>query len=482
MNAHARVSVTGQAAGAPCQLNGHRGSSAVLSFVLCPLSFIAVLSALSLAPIFSAGAAALAPQQTQFFEAKVRPLLADNCYKCHSTAGGKIKGGLELDWKGGWEQGGDSGPAIKPGDPEHSLLITAVRYGDPDLQMPPKGEKLSAEQIAVLEQWVKMGAPDPRTSKSTGAVAGSGGEGKDHWAFQPVRDPAPPAVKDSAWPKNDIDRFILARLEAESLKPNGEADRRTLIRRAYFDLIGLPPTVEQVDAFVADTSPDAWEKVIDGLLASPRYGERWGRHWLDVARYSDTKGQFNRNREESSYPYAWTYRDYVIKAFNQDLPYNQFIIEQLAADRLPTAKDKDTLAALGFLTVGDRFNGMVHDIINDRIDVTTKAFLGLTVSCARCHDHMFDPIPTKDYYALHGIFSSSFEPDEPPVIARLGTTEEQNDYQTRLLALELRRDTLTDEIAQESFGDYRKLSAVYLYALSLPEKEQADYLRKNGAD
>src|SRR5262249_33043952 len=254
--------------------------------------------------------------------------------------------------------------------------------------------------------------------------AGTAEAGKKHWAWQPLRKPAVPEVRDSdsAWCKTPIDNFIIAKLEKEDLRPNPGADKRTLIRRATFDLIGLPPTVEEVADFVKDDSPEAFAKVVDRLLASPHYGERWGRHWLDVARYSDTKGQVRRQREDPNYPFAWTYRDYVIRSFNEDKPYNIFIIEQIAADRIPaTARNPSNLCALGFLTVGDRFMEMQNDIINDRIDVVTKGFLGLTVTCARCHDHKFDPIPTKDYYSVHGIFASCGEPNIEPVISRINS-------------------------------------------------------------
>jgi hypothetical protein len=307
-----------------------------------------------------------------------------------------------------------------------------------------------------------------------------GGNGKDHWAFKPVARPAPPAVKNASWIRNDIDRFVLAKLEANGMSGSEPADKRTLIRRAYYDMIGLPPTPEEVNAFLADTAPNAFEKVIDQLLASPRYGERWGRHWLDVARYSDTKGQFDRRRESSVYPYAWTYRDYVIKAFNDDLPYDQFIREQLAADRLNSEKNPGSLAALGFLTLGDRFNGNVSDIINDRIDVTSKAFLGLTVSCARCHDHKFDPIPTADYYSLYGIFASSVEPAVKPVIAP--TNANHADYLARRRDLDERVVTMRDQNMQEVFGDYKKLGSVYLYATQLPANQREAFLAKYKAN
>jgi hypothetical protein len=388
-----------------------------------------------------AGAAELTPAQTRFFESKIRPLMADKCYKCHSQQAEKVKAGLLLDTRAGVLKGGETGPAIVPGDPEKSLLIKAVRYTDPDLQMPPKDKKLSDDQIADLVAWVKMGAPDPRTAST--AQQELKDAGRQHWAWQPLKKPAVPETKDAAWCQTPVDNFILARLDEKGLKPNPPADQRLLIRRATFDLIGLPPTSDEVKDFLEDHSPDAFARVVDRLLASPHYGERWGRHWLDVARYSDTKGQVPRQREDPHSPYAWTYRDYVIRSFNDDKPYNIFIIEQLAADKLPgTAKNLTNLCALGFLTVGDRFMEMRNDIINDRIDVVTKGFLGLTVSCARCHDHKFDPIPTKDYYSLHGIFASTVEPSVERVVQKLVETADYKDYYKQRTALEAEKESL----------------------------------------
>jgi cytochrome c553 len=392
-------------------------------------------------------AASLTPAQVQFFENRVRPVLVENCYKCHSRQAEKVKGGLLLDTRDGVLKGGESGAAIVPGDPDKSLLIKAIRYADPDLQMPPKDKKLSDPQIEDLVAWVKMGAPDPRVA--TLAQKEWSDSSKKHWAWQPVKKPVVPEVKDSAWAKTPIDNFILAELEEKELKPNPIADKRTLIRRATFDLIGLPPTPEEVDAFVKDESPDAFAKVVDRLLASPHYGERWGRHWLDVARYSDTKGQVRRQREDPNYPYAWTYRDYVIRSLNEDKPYNVFILEQIAADRLPaTARNLTNLAALGFLTIGERFMGMQNDVINDRIDVVTKGFLALTVTCARCHDHKFDPIPTKDYYSLHGIFASSAEPEFEPVISKITAGPDYSDYYKQRMDLEREKTTLEAQFVQ----------------------------------
>ncbi len=386
-------------------------------------------------PATAAPAATLTAEQSAFFENKIRPILNAQCLKCHNAAEGKTKGGFALDTREGMLKGGDSGPGVVPGNPEKSVLIKAIRYTDANLQMPPKGEKLSDQQIADLVNWVKMGAPDPRSAGAKGKYA-SAAERKVWWAFQSVKKQEPPKVANAEWVANPVDAFVLAKLEEKNLKPSAPADRRVLIRRVYFDLIGLPPSPQEVEAFVEDKSADAYEKLVDKLLASPHYGERWGRHWLDVARYSDTIGDPAKRAETPTYPFAWTYRDYVIKAFNDDKPYDQFIREQLAADKIPGNKDRGSLAALGFLTVGDHFTGNKNDIINDKIDVTTKAFNGLTVACARCHDHMFDPIPTKDYYALHGIFASTDVPRELPVITGSQDKTKYQDYVRERVAIE----------------------------------------------
>ena len=362
----------------------------------------------------------------EFFEKKIRPVLADNCYKCHAASSDKIKGGLKLDTRADMLKGGDTGPAIVPGDAEKSLLIKAVRYTDEELKMPPKDKKLSAEQIADLEAWVKMGAPDPRTNSAAAVTSVVTDQARKHWAYRPVHPPAMPSVKRSKWAQTSIDNFVLAKLEAKSLTPSPRADRRTLIRRASYDLIGLPPTPEEVDAFVADKSPDAFAKLVDRLLASPHYGERWGRYWLDVARYADTKGYVFE--EERRYAFSYTYRDYVIRALNEDLPYDQFIVQQIAADLLPLGEDKRPLAALGFLTLGRRFLNNQADIIDDRIDVVSRGLMGLTVGCARCHDHKFDPVPTKDYYSIYGVFASSEEPAEKPLLGEKALPKEYPAY------------------------------------------------------
>ena len=346
--------------------------------------------------------------QIEFFEKHVRPVLAENCYSCHSETAEKLKGSLKLDTPAAVLRGGTSGPILIPGDPERSLLVKAIRYSDPDLQMPPKGKKLPPEIIANLESWVKMGAPMPELASGQSARTAIEEARAKHWAFQPLSKPSPPMVRNTGWVKNPVDRFILQTLEKKHLDPAAAADRRTLIRRVTYDLLGLPPTPAEVETFVEDRSPDAYAQVVERLLASPHYGERWGRYWLDIARYADTKG-YLAGGEERRYAFSYTYRDYVVRSFNEDKPYNQFVLEQLAADSLPHGEDRSTLAALGFLTLGRRFLNNQNDIIDDRIDVVTRGTLGLTVGCARCHDHKFDPISSKDYYALHGVFSSTME-------------------------------------------------------------------------
>jgi hypothetical protein len=385
----------------------------------------------------------LTPAQTDFFENKIRPILVNDCYKCHSKQAVKIRGGLLLDTSAGLLKGGDTGAAIVPGDPDKSLLIEAVNYTNQDLQMPPN-KKLFDNEIADLVTWVKMGAPDTRVGGTNQVDYASA---RDHWSFKPIQDPPVPELQDTNWIKTPVDAFILAKLKENGMQPNPAADKRTLIRRATFDLTGLPPTQQEVYEFLDDDSPDAFAKVVDRLLASPHYGERWGRYWLDTARYADTKGDVKKNQEDNHYPFAWAYRDYVIRAFNDDMPFNQFIMEQIAADKLNLAgTNRDDLAAMGFLTDGGRFNGNQNDIINDRIDVVTKGFLGLTVTCARCHDHKFDPIPTKDYYSLYGVFNSSIEVS-PVVIGKvdydspnyIAYTRQYDLYDKQLADLQLQR-------------------------------------------
>ncbi|MEX2264226.1 MAG: PSD1 and planctomycete cytochrome C domain-containing protein [Bryobacteraceae bacterium] len=333
-----------------------------------------------------------------FFESRIRPLFASNCYACHTAT--KL-GGLRVDSREGLLKGGNSGPAIVPGDPEKSLLVQALRHSHEKLRMPPPG-KLKDEEIDAVAAWVKAGAVWPETAKAAAPAAKSGAyeitpEQRAYWAFQPVRKPEPPEVKLKSWPKSSIDHFILAAQEARGLQPVKPATRRALLRRAYFDLIGLPPTIEEMDAFLQDKSPDAFAKVVDRLLASPHYGERWGRFWLDVARYSDDK--LNSTGDEPR-PNAFRYRDWVIRAFNEDMPYDMFVKAQIAGDLLPSSDPLKYRPGLGFYALSPEFQ-------DDRVDATTRGFLALTVACAQCHDHKYDPIPTKDYYALLGVFTST---------------------------------------------------------------------------
>ncbi len=394
----------------------------------------------------------------EFFEKRVRPVLVEHCYQCHSARAKSLKGGLRLDGRDGVLKGGDSGPVIVPGKPGASLLVKALHYGD-ELRMPPKA-KLPAAVIADLEKWVAMGAPDPRTATAS-ASALAADAARKHWAFQPIRRPAVPAVKDAGWVKTPLDRFVLAKLEARGLSPSSRADRRTLIRRAYLDLIGLPPTPEEVDAFAADASPDAWEKVIDRLLSSPHYGERWGRHWLDVARYADTKDGVLMYGDDRVRPYAYTYRDYVIRAFNEDLPFDRFVHEQLAADLIEPKVEPRRLAAMGFLTLGRMFDNNVHDILDDRIDTVSRGLFGLTVSCARCHDHKYDPIPTADYYSLYGVFASSEEPVERPLTEPLDRSPAYAEFEKQAAPKRRELQKFLDaqyamllETARQRVGDY----------------------------
>jgi mono/diheme cytochrome c family protein len=380
------------------------------------------LSILCVWAVFAAAAPAADSAATEFFEKKVRPVLAENCYQCHGAD--KQKAGLRLDSAAAARKGGESGPAVIPGEAEKSLLLKAVRQTDPDLKMPPKG-KLKDAEVADLAAWVKMGAPWPDAP-----VANASGSPK-HWAFQPVQTPAVSALRtQNTVLGNPIDAFIGAKLQEKGLAFSPAVDRIALIRRLTFDLHGLPSSPAEIDAYVHDPDPDADAKLVDRLLASPRYGERWGRHWLDVARYADTKGYLFE--EERRYPFAYTYRDYVIRSFNEDKPYDRFILEQLAADKLDLGDDRRPLAAMGFLTLGRRFLNNTSDIIDDRIDVTCRGLLGLTVTCARCHDHKFDPIPAKDYYSLYGVFASSVEPKELPLIETPQRTAARDAFEKEL--------------------------------------------------
>ena len=346
-------------------------------------------------------AAPIPQDQLAFFEKKIRPVLIDQCYSCHTTETAKgPKGSLTVDTRLGLRSGGDSGPAVVPNNLKASLIVKAMK-GDGLSQMPPKN-KLSDEVVADFEKWIGMGAPDPRNGKSKGEAKVIDIEkGREHWAFQPVK---------SSTSNASIDSLILAKLNEHKLTPSSPADPRTLVRRVYFDLIGLPPTPEQVEAFVS--GKETYEQLLDRLLKSPQFGEKWGRHWLDIARYAESSGK----EQNMVYPFAWRYRDYVIASFNKDKPYNEFLMEQLAGDLLPAANDTEKAEktiATGFLAVGAKSHGernrqqFLLDVADEQIDTMGQAMLGLTIACARCHDHKFDPIPTKDYYAIAGIFTST---------------------------------------------------------------------------
>ncbi len=352
----------------------------------------------------------------EFFESRIRPILAEQCYECHSSQSKKLKGNLRLDTREGFLKGGDSGPLMVHGDPDQSLLYQAIHFQNPDRQMPPKG-KLSEAEIADVATWIKAGAPYPggpetEPDRPLEETASDPSIARPHWAFRPRQDPPVPAVEATGWATTAMDHFIQARQEARGLRPVSAADRRTLIRRATFDLTGLPPTPAEIEAFLHDTSSDAFAQVVERLLASPHYGERWGRHWLDVVRYADTAGE----TADFPIPVAYRYRDYVVKSFNHDQPYDQFIREQIAGDVLAAQGQgedyADQVIAPGYLAISRRFGfgesyNYHHLVIEDTIGTLGKSILGLTIGCARCHDHKFDPISTADYYGLYGIFASS---------------------------------------------------------------------------
>lgn len=402
---------------------------------------------------------AIGPEE-EFFEREVRPLLIEKCAECHSEE--ESSGGLRLDSRSALIKGGDSGPAIVPGKTSQSLLIKAVRR-EGDLEMPPD-EQLSDDQVAVLTRWVEIGAPWPESDQH---VAPSFDAKQEHWAFQPIRHPEMPQVADQSWIRSPVDRFVLAKLESHGLTPSQPAERRTLIRRLYYSLTGLPPAPDEVKRFSNDGDEQAYEDLVQRLLDSPHYGEHWARHWLDVARYSDTKG-YVYAREERHWVHSWTYRDWVVKALNQDMPYDRFLLLQLAADQVDDREPND-LAAMGFLTLGRRFLGVRRDIIDDRIDVVCRGTMGLTVACARCHDHKYDPIPAADYYSLYGVFDSCVERLLP-----LPREKSDEAFETGLAA---RQSKLQQRLAAEhqaSSDRARARVADYLFAQSELDKYPAN--------
>lgn len=411
-----------------------------------------------------------AAEKIEFFESKVRPLLAEHCYECHSGEVSEAKGHLVLDSSDGWMVGGESGAAISPGNPDESLLMKAVSHLDPDLQMPPK-YRLKESEIESLKEWIEAGAADPRDSRGLTRHVKRGidvEEGRNFWSFRPPVLQTPPAVKDKDWPKSPVDRFILARIEQAKLKPGADADKRTLLRRAYYDLIGLPPSPEQVQDFLATTSEQAFAEVIDQLLARPEFGERWGRHWLDVTRFAESSG----GGRSLMFPHAWRFRDYAIEAFNEDKPYDDLVREHLAGDLLPwqdESERNENLIGSGFLVLGainyelqDK-ELLVMETIDEQVSAMGRTFLGMTLDCARCHDHKFDPIPTEDYYALAGIFSST-DSLVPGNVSSYTTqnllTEipsEVTAYRSKLA--QLRSELAVAEGAEGSEADVEKLSS-----------------------
>jgi hypothetical protein len=357
-------------------------------------------------------------QQLAFFESKIRPVLVEHCYKCHSSTSQKLKANLKLDSRADMLKGGDSGPAIVPNDPHKSRLIEAIGYKNDELQMPPKG-KLPDAVVQDFQSWIKMGAPWPAEKVVAAPAKGSAKSldydkiRREHWAYQPITSPNLPQVKTSNWPRTDIDRFILTKLEEKDLSAAKPASPEVLVRRVYYDLIGLPPTIQELDEFLNDKSSDRVEKLVDRLLASPRFGERWGRHWLDIARYADSTG----GSRSALIHEAWRYRDYVIGAFNRDKPFNHFIREQIAGDLMATEDDaqkREHLIATGYLGIGPKNldntdkDALRMDVVDEQIEAVSRGILAVSVACARCHDHKFDPIPTADYYALAGIFRSTY--------------------------------------------------------------------------
>jgi mono/diheme cytochrome c family protein len=381
------------------------------------------------------------PEQIEFFERKIRPLLAGRCIECHGPDAQEA--GLRLDSQAGLLAGSAEGQVVVAGQPDQSRLWEVIGYRG-RIQMPPDG-KLADEELALLRQWIEQGLPWPgeQAPQQVAASAASVARWSDayyeqsrqqHWAFQPLSKPAPPENQNESWARNDIDRFVMAKLETAGLAPSAAADTRTWLRRVTYDLIGLPPTPAEYAAFTADPSPEAKSRVVDALLARPEYGQRWARHWLDVARYADTKGYVFT--ADPAYPFSYTYRDWLVRALNEDLPYDRFIEFQLAADLSPHSNKPQDLAALGYLTVGSRFMNNPQDQLDDRIDVVSRGFLGMTVSCARCHDHKFDPIPTADYYSLYGVFASSPEPDPLPILGPPEVAAAFTSHQEQIKALE----------------------------------------------
>ena len=393
--------------------------------------------------------AADAAAGVEFFENRVRPVLAAHCFQCHGPE--KQNNGLRLDQRAGWTKGSDYGPVVDNADIAASRLLKAIRHAPGVEPMPREGTKLPDAAAADIEAWLRMGMPWPEE----GSAAPPPEAWRTHWAFQKVRPPeipAPEALPEplAAWRDHPLDRLVAARLTAEGLSPSPPASRQVLLKRASILLLGLPPSWAEVQSFVNDPAPDAWERRVDGMLASPHFGERWARHWMDTARYADTKGYVFQ--EERRYAYAYTYRDWLIRAFNADMPYDRFLTLQIAADRVVPEGQPADLAAMGFLTLGRRFLNNQNDIIDDRLDVVFRGTQALTVGCARCHDHKFDPIPTADYYALHGVFANSHEPDDKPQIGEAERTPELEAFEKGLAEREAKIEAFREQRRHEALS------------------------------
>ncbi len=386
-----------------------------------------------------------------FFEAKVRPVFIEHCEKCHNAS--KQQGGFRLDTKEHFFKGPDSGPIFNPNKPSESKILKLLHYQG-ELKMPPKG-KLPDQVIADISEWIKKGAPWPLNNKPNSISITKAST--DHWAFAPITKPAIPKIINESLASNEIDFFIESKLEKNNVTLSKQADKRTLIRRLSYVLTGLPPTPQEVESFQNDKAPDSYNKLVDHLLESSHFGERWARHWLDLARYADNRGYVGVGVDRT-YPYAYTYRDWVIKSFNKDLPYNKFLTYQIAADNPKSGAARADLAALGFFTVGRRFINNQNDIIDDRIDVLTRTTMGLTVTCARCHDHKYDPIPTKDYYSLYGVFASSEEPEDLPDLGLDSTGPDFIAFQSELARLNSVKEKFEKDNAEIKIKEPRKFS------------------------
>lgn len=439
-----------------------------------------IQSALTMSPLRAAEPDAL---RLDFFEKKIRPVLVEHCYECHSADSKNLKGGLRLDTRDGVLRGGDTGAAVVAGKPNEGLLLKALRYED--FEMPPSG-RLPDKVIADFKKWIELGVPDPRAESATGNTPTTTSKidieaGKKFWSFQPPQRHRMPNVKQPEWIAAPIDGFILAKLDKAGLSPSPSADRRTLIRRVTFDLIGLPPTPEEVEAFVADSSPNAYEQLVERLLSSPHYGERWARTWLDLMRFAEDQAHIVGNDRSLCFPNAYLYRDWVIAAFNSDMPFDQFVKLQLAADAF-TPDDASQRSALGFIGLGPKYYRrnspeVMAEEWEDRVDVVSRGLLGLTVACARCHDHKYDPITTEDYYALAGVFASTEMFNQP--LAGAETDEKSGQAKKVEAALHIVRDAKPTDLNVHIRGDVTRKGALvnrrFLSVLSDAELKRFEF-------